>query len=56
MTFWAKRADDGKHVDVNVTSGPIIINVREDPGHLRNFHGELGRLLDQVEADQKAEV
>ena len=50
MTFWAGTADDGKQVDVHVTYGPININVREDPGHLRSFWSELGRLLSEMEA------
>lgn len=51
MTFWAGQSDNGKAVDVNVTYGPIAIKVQEDPGHLRSFWGELGRLLDKVEEE-----
>ena len=52
MTFWAQRA--AKNIDVRVTYGPIAITVTEDPGHLRSFWGELGRLLDETEKEAAA--
>lgn len=54
MTFWAGRGADRsgrKVIDVHVTYGPISITVNEDPGHLRAFWGDLGRLLDKTEAE-----
>lgn len=49
MTFVANVSEDGKHVNVGVTHGPVTIQVTEDPGHLRSFWSELGRTLDEVE-------
>lgn len=55
MTFWAARekTTSGDKFAVHVTYGPISITVQEDPGHLRSFHGELGRLLDAAEQEAK---
>lgn len=60
MTFFASRSEKTGYagaglVDVHVTYGPITIQVSEDPGHLRNFHRELGQLLDKIEQDKAAE-
>lgn len=52
MTFFAQAAPGGKRVVVNVTYGPISIKVDEDPGHLRNFHAELGTLLSTIETPE----
>lgn len=49
MTFWARKLEDSGGVEVNVTHGPVRVAVVEDPGHLRHFWGELGRLLDEAE-------
>ena len=49
MTFFA-TANERDRIDVHCTYGPVTIKVDEDPGHLRAFWGELGRLLEQVEA------
>lgn len=56
MTFWAGKTKDGKRADVHVTSGPISISVEEDPGHLRHFWGELGRLLDELEKPEASDA
>lgn len=62
MTFYAAKARTSNaysgvpHVDVHVTYGPVSVKVTEDAGHLRSFHGELGRLLDQIEQEQKTDV
>lgn len=50
MTFWAKKLEDSGGIEVNVTHGPVRVAVIEDPGHLRHFWGELGRLLEETEA------
>lgn len=56
MTFWAsKSGNDNKNVDVQITYGIISVKVTEDAGHLRSFHRELGKLLDEVEQDKAAE-
>lgn len=54
MTFFAAKSTETGYagqprVDVHVTYGPVSIKVTEDPGHLRSFHRELGRLLDGIE-------
>jgi hypothetical protein len=49
MTLMARKSDDGKSVVVRTTYGPITNEVTEDPGHLRSFWGELGRLLREIE-------
>ena len=63
MTLWASR--DGQKVaihgniglDVRVLNGRVAeYAVNEDAAHVRSFWSQLGQLLDQVEADQKAEV
>lgn len=52
MTFHAK-AKEGQPstAEVHTTYGPIRIVVDEHIGHLRSFHGDLGRLLDRMEAE-----
>lgn len=59
MTFFAsKSAETGyagtPRVDVHVTYGPVSITVTEEPGHLRSFQRELGKLLDAVEQEKAA--
>jgi hypothetical protein len=63
VTLWASR--DGQKVvihgniglDVRVQNGQVAeYAVNEDARHVRSFWGQLGQLLDQAEADQKAEV
>jgi hypothetical protein len=57
MTFWAQRnIDRPELVDVHVTHGPISISVSEDPGYLRSFWGELGRLLNDAEHGTELET
>ena len=58
MTFWAKRADRHPNtpastpdkIEVHTTYGPIEIKVTEDLGHVKSFHADLGRLIDETEA------
>lgn len=56
MTFTASKSHDvsygRKHVDVQLTYGIITVKVTEDVGHLRSFHTQLGRLLDDIEAEE----
>lgn len=47
MTLHAARK--GENVTVNITYGPVTASVEEHPAHARSFHGQLGRLLDEVE-------
>jgi hypothetical protein len=63
VTLWASR--DGQKVvihgniglDVRVQNGQVAeYAVHEDAAHVRGFWTNLGALLDQAEADQKAEV
>ena len=59
MTFWATPSEETGYagqsrIDVNVTYGPITIKVTEDPGHLRNFHRELGKILDETRETKAA--
>ena len=52
MTFTVKLNDgDRKRVDVGITYGPIMIRVEEDMVHLRSFHFQLGKLLDESEKE-----
>lgn len=48
MTLHATR-DPHDTVKVHMTYGPVTAAVTEDPGHARSFHGQLGRVLDQIE-------
>lgn len=49
MTFTATHHGDGRHIDVQVTSGPVKVVVTEQYGHLRGFWHDLGKLLDEAE-------
>lgn len=50
MTLSANRSDrDPNQVVVRTTYGPITNEVTEHAGHVRGFHTQLGRLLDEVE-------
>jgi hypothetical protein len=49
MTFMAHMSGGGKKIVVRTTYGPVTIEVEEDPGHVRSFWGELGRLLREIE-------
>jgi hypothetical protein len=53
MTMLAARTPEGK-IAVRITQGMLDIKLTEDLGHLRAFHGELGRLLDKMEREQHA--
>lgn len=52
MTMTASRANGADNIKVQITYGPVTASVEEHYGHLRSFHKELGRLLDEVEADK----
>jgi hypothetical protein len=47
MTMSAAR--EGENVKISINYGPVYASVTEQPGHARSFHGQLGRLLDEVE-------
>lgn len=50
MTISVQRHGDSE-VKVNVTYGPVFFTVTEPAGHLRHVWGELGRLLEKIEAE-----
>lgn len=55
MTLSASRVhENSPYVKVGITYGPVSTWIEEDCQYLRHFHGELGRLLDQMEAEAKA--
>lgn len=54
MTF-SVQEKGAQSAEVRVTYGPISILVDEQVGHLRSFHGDLGRLLDRMEAKLREE-
>jgi hypothetical protein len=49
MTFMAHKSGGGKNIVIRTTYGPVTIEVEEEPGHVRSFWGELGRLLREIE-------
>lgn len=49
MTLFANRDEHTGNVKVQCTYGPTSFAVDEDPRSARAFHGQLGRLLDEVE-------
>jgi hypothetical protein len=56
MTLFASRSEGKGAVTVHCNYGPITFEVTEDPGHLRSFWGELGRMLNQAEHGTEAET
>lgn len=59
MTFFAEKSavtgyPGRPNVDVHITYGPVTIVVNEDAGHLRSFHRELGKLLDELDKQKAA--
>ena len=54
MTMFANRAhENSPNIKVGITYGPVSTYIEEHYQHLRYFHGELGRLLDAMEAEAK---
>lgn len=52
MTLFASRSENNKrNVKVQTTYGPITNLVEEDVSHVRSFHTDLGRLLDEIESE-----
>lgn len=52
MTLFASRSENNKrNVKVQTTYGPITNVVEEDISHVRSFHTDLGRLLDEMEGE-----
>lgn len=56
MTMHASKVEGTPNVQVVMNYGPINARIEEHHSHLRYFHGQLGQLLDQMEADAKAAV
>jgi hypothetical protein len=56
MTLFANRSEDTGTIKVHCTYGPIEFAVTEDPGHLRSFWSELGRMLNEAEHGTEAET
>jgi hypothetical protein len=55
MTVSASRENDNyDNVKVQITYGPVTAYVIEDRSHVRNFHEQLGRLLDQLDSEADA--
>ena len=57
MTLTASRAErhpntpdsTPERIVVRTTYGPIVNEVTEDLGHVKNFHEQLGRLIAELE-------
>lgn len=57
MTMSASRVhENSPNVKIGITYGPVSTWIEEHHQHLRYFHGELGRLLDTMEAEAKAKA
>lgn len=57
MTFYASKHDrDPQTAVVHVNYGPVRMEVDEHIGHLRSFWSELGRLLEDMEAELKRQA
>ena len=57
MTLWVKRSEHNpKHIEVHVTSGSVEVKVTEDVGHLRHVWHDLGMVLNEAEAGERAAV
>lgn len=56
MTLFAILNEDTKTVTVQCTYGPVTFAVTEDPGHLRHFWSQLGRMLNGAEHGTEAET
>ncbi len=53
MTLRANQdVDRPQNIKVSCTYGPISFYVSEELGHVRNFWSELGRLLEQIDAQK----
>jgi hypothetical protein len=58
MTLTAQRAErhpntpetTPERIVVRTTYGPITNEVTEDIGHVKSFHAELGRLIEELES------
>jgi hypothetical protein len=56
VTFFVKRSETKPStVEVHTTYGPISIQVDEHIGHARSFQQQLGAVLDELEAEQRAQ-
>lgn len=56
MTMYASRSETNpENAKVQITYGPVTASVEEHRSHLRSFHDQLGRLLDEMEAEPKPE-
>ena len=59
MTLRAEDAGLGQYgrpaVKVKITYGPVTAEVTEDVSDARSFHEYLGKLLDDIEANQDPE-
>lgn len=53
MTLHATRK--GQKITVHTTYGPTNHSVEEDAQHVRSFHTELGKMLDEAEREKKKE-
>lgn len=54
MTMYASRSETNPDsAKVQITYGPVTASVEEHRSHLRSFHDQLGRLLDEMEAEAK---
>lgn len=52
MTLFASRSDTNReNAKVQITYGPVTASVEEHRSHLRSFHDQLGRLLDELDAE-----
>jgi hypothetical protein len=42
-------------IDLEIDGAKYVsVRIRENAAHMRYFHGQLGRLLDEAEAEEKA--
>lgn len=57
MTLWAQKGDAGAgSIKVQCTYGPVAFSVMEDVSSARHFWGQLGKLIEEIEAGQAAAV
>jgi hypothetical protein len=55
MTLIAQRYG-AREIIVGHTYGPVSTQIREDYAHVRHFWSQLGELIKECEADEKAEL
>jgi hypothetical protein len=52
--MFSQRIEKSTRIKVGITYGPVSASIEEEAGHLRGFHDQLGRQLDEIEAERQA--